>query len=436
MSNYINPITGLKELNFTNTKLTKPWEVDKTKQDLTNLVFDPSKYKFNAQAAQFGADGIPSALSGAGKSLSPSVTSGGFAGALKGGVDAMGGIGAVSGMIGNLVPDYTQNDFTKKINTGTDAAMGLVGMIPGVGQAVSAAYNIGKAGRNALNNLTKGATAVDAEDPNDVTKMDAFLDSNINAINPYSIVNAVTAKKVAGSEKELSKNLEVYDSSPDIGWTEIGGVTRAASTVGNFMKNTFGNLKEDGIKGVLNLRKNWKKAKDENVLAKREEKVNKTNLDNYLKASTEQSGKTDKMLGANNFRDIISKNTQSLYGNPFLAKNGMKLYQLKNIKNNVNVIPSGALHARKHNLEINGITKKGIPVIMEDGGELSQQAEIEKNEVILHKELTDSLEKLLKDFDTTSDQKEKDLIAIKAGKLLTKELMENTEDNTGIMETI
>ena len=59
-----------------------------------------------------------------------------------------------------------------------------------------------------------------------------------------------------------------------------------------------------------------------------------------------------------------------------------------------------------------------------DGGELSQQAEIEKNEVILHKELTDKLEKLLKDFDTTSDQKEKDLIAIKAGKLLTKELME------------
>ena len=142
------------------------------------------------------------------------------------------------------------------------------------------------------------------------------------------------------------------------------------------------------------------------------------------------------MLGVNNFRDIISKNTQSLYGNPFLAKKGMKLYQLKNIKNNVNVIPSGALHARKHNLEIEGITKKGIPVIMEDGGELSQQAEIEKNELILHKELTDSLEKLLKDFDTTSDQKEKDLIAIKAGKLLTKELMENTEDNTGIMETI
>ena len=77
---------------------------------------------------------------------------------------------------------------------------------------------------------------------------------------------------MAGSEKELSKNLEVYDSSPDIGWTEIGGVTRTASTVGNFVKNTFSNLKEDGIKGVLNLRKNWKKAKDENVLAKREEK--------------------------------------------------------------------------------------------------------------------------------------------------------------------
>jgi hypothetical protein len=31
-----------------------------------------------------------------------------------------------------------------------------------------------------------------------------------------------------------------------------------------------------------------------------------------------------------------------------------------------NVIPEGALHARKHNIDIDGITKKGIPVVSED----------------------------------------------------------------------
>jgi hypothetical protein len=39
--------------------------------------------------------------------------------------------------------------------------------------------------------------------------------------------------------------------------------------------------------------------------------------------------------------------------------------QLKNIETaeEPSVIPEGALHAHKHNLDLEGITKKGIPVI-------------------------------------------------------------------------
>lgn len=37
----------------------------------------------------------------------------------------------------------------------------------------------------------------------------------------------------------------------------------------------------------------------------------------------------------------------------------------------INVIPDGALHARKHNMDIEGITHKGIPVVSEkEGGEI------------------------------------------------------------------
>jgi hypothetical protein len=32
-----------------------------------------------------------------------------------------------------------------------------------------------------------------------------------------------------------------------------------------------------------------------------------------------------------------------------------------------NIIPEGALHARKNNMEVENITKKGIPVVDKDG---------------------------------------------------------------------
>jgi rRNA-processing protein FCF1 len=52
----------------------------------------------------------------------------------------------------------------------------------------------------------------------------------------------------------------------------------------------------------------------------------------------------------------------------------------------MNLIPEGALHARKHDIvssdpELEGqITTKGIPVISKSGGEITQHAEIEREE--------------------------------------------------------
>ena len=94
----------------------------------------------------------------------------------------------------------------------------------------------------------------------------------------------------------------------------------------------------------------------------------------------------------------------------------------------INVIPDGALHARKHNMDIEGITKKGIPVIDNDG---EQQAEIECEELIIRLEVTKKLEELEKKFyDSETSQKEKDEYALEAGKLLVEEILYNTQDNT------
>lgn len=88
----------------------------------------------------------------------------------------------------------------------------------------------------------------------------------------------------------------------------------------------------------------------------------------------------------------------------------------------LNVIPEGALHARLHHMDNDNITHKGIPVVANDG---EQQAEIECNEIIFRLELTKKLEELCKE-----DK------ALEAGKLLVDEILTNTDDRTGLIETV
>ena len=186
-------------------------------------------------------------------------------------------------------------------------------------------------------------------------------------------------------------------------------------------------------------------------------KVNKNirniDQDRMQAADIGYTNKQNTIAGINSIGDIQSKNQQSLVGglntNILAAKKGIKIKDLKEIKNKVNrlqkggkvnVIPDGALHARKHNIELSDeITTKGIPVVSGDmienqdgtlelqkGGEITQHAEIEREEIIFHKELTEKIESLYKEYESGDES-----AAIKAGKLLVYEILENTIDNTG-----
>ena len=99
-----------------------------------------------------------------------------------------------------------------------------------------------------------------------------------------------------------------------------------------------------------------------------------------------------------------------------------------------NVIPEGALHKNKHHMEhADGLTKKGIPVIDEDG---EQQAEIEHSEIIFTLEVTKKLEEYYEIFySDESSNKEKEQAALDAGKLLVYQILENTEDRTGLIDS-
>ncbi len=120
-------------------------------------------------------------------------------------------------------------------------------------------------------------------------------------------------------------------------------------------------------------------------------------------------------------RDVTKVPNDAL---PFFKEGGnIELFQNGG---DVNVIPEGALHARKHHMENDEhITKKGIPVVDING---TQQAEIECNEIIFRKEVTNKLEELAKDG---SDE-----AAIEAGKLLAQEIIENTDDRTGLIQQV
>ena len=99
-----------------------------------------------------------------------------------------------------------------------------------------------------------------------------------------------------------------------------------------------------------------------------------------------------------------------------------------------NIIPEGALHKNKHHMEhAEGLTKKGIPVIDEEG---EQQAEIEHSEIIFTLEVTKKLEEYYNIFySEESSNKEKEQASLDAGKLLVYQILENTEDRTGLIDS-
>lgn len=122
-------------------------------------------------------------------------------------------------------------------------------------------------------------------------------------------------------------------------------------------------------------------------------------------------------------------------------KNGAQLQEIE-MSEEPSVIPEGALHKNKHNLDLDGITKKGIPVIqnVDDSVEtlaeiqmhqenLVQSAEVEKEEVIFSRELTDFIEEKRKEWHETGSNE----VLEEVGKRVTKELLFNTDDNAGLI---
>ena len=333
--------------------------------------------------------------------------------------------GGYADMIGSFIPKKEQSALTTGLNQGYDAAANMISSVPGVGTIVGGAMKIGGM-------LSDGLTALGVG-TDQMTTTDKILDSKFMKLTPMGLVNAFGAKKA----DTIYKDNET--------WEQQG------SAYGGSMAKVDDALTKSGKKYGAFSGKARRKANAQIAEAKRQQ-----NLVSDINQEAQDA------FAASNYSGIGLRNELALsggYRNMAVGKQGMKILDkesqwarevLNKAKKHkeepveqppkfeeggkVNVIPDGALHAHKHHLEdispeYEQVTSKGIPVVTEEeGGKLKQHAEIERNEIIFRLEVTKELEDLMKDG---SDE-----AAIKAGKLLTHEIINNTIDNTGLMETV
>ena len=126
-----------------------------------------------------------------------------------------------------------------------------------------------------------------------------------------------------------------------------------------------------------------------------------------------------------------------------IKKNGGQLQDIE-VSQEQSVLPDGSLHRNKHHLDLEHVTNKGVPVITIDGDadtfdeikahedSIKQHAEVESLEVIFSKELTDFIEEKRKEWHETGSNE----VLEEVGKRVTKELLENTKDSTGTIESM
>lgn len=334
--------------------------------------------------------------------------------------------GGYADMIGSFIPKKEQSALTTGLNQGYDAAANMISSVPGVGTIVGGAMKIGGM-------LSDGLTALGVG-TDQMTTTDKILDSKFMKLTPMGLVNAFGAKKA----DTIYKDNET--------WEQQG------SAYGGSMAKVDDALTKSGKKYGAFSGKARRKANAQIAEAKRQQ-----NLVSDINQEAQDA------FVASNYSGIGLRNELALsggYRNMAVGRNGMKILDAESqwarevltkakIRpkekleeqppkfaegGTVNVIPDGALHAHKHHLEdispeYEQVTSKGIPVVTEEeGGKLKQHAEIERNEIIFRLEVTKKLEELMKDGS--------DDAAIEAGKLLAHEIINNTVDNTGLMEVV
>ena len=308
-----------------------------------------------------------------------------------------------------------KGSITRGIDSAYDAAANMAMQINPV---IGGAMKIGGLVSDGINAITGGTDGM--------TTQDSIFSSTLGNLTGLGIINSAFGKRA----NTINKDNET--------WEQQG------SAYGGSLAKVDDALTKSGKKYGLFSNRARKKANAQISEAKRQQNlvadINEEAQDAFTASNYSGIGLRNQIalnggyrsmaIGRNGIK-ILDKELQ--WANSILNKTKASVPEFKS-GGKVNVIPEGALHKNKHHLEdinpeFKDVTNKGIPVVSkEDGGELVQHAEIERNEIIFNLDVTNKLEELMKKGDDES--------AIEAGKLLVHEILNNTIDNTGILKEI
>ena len=306
--------------------------------------------------------------------------------------------------------------------------------------------------------LTKNPTGFDAQQN--------IGNALIKSGNPYAAIAGVAYKALSGVAEQFGGNVNTInkDQANEVGlseWERIGnnvlgvipglGWTTDKTTEGqkshliDEMSNAYADTVSDiDLAGQLGGSKflfGRSKIQDHIATANRNNQ-----LLTDMNITNTQRKKSDYALDL--AQQNLNRYAGTNYMNMRMGRSGMKIQSLEEIrellKNRVveeldvqkfaeggSLMPDGKLHKELNHINELGeqyedLTRKGIPVVtLDEGGSLSQVAEVEKDEWIWNLEFTQQIEALWKDGSEEA--------MIEAGKLLTEELLRNTDDISGII---
>lgn len=340
--------------------------------------------------------------------------------------------GSIADVAGSLIPQTEQSALTTGLNQGYDAAANAVSAIPGVGTIIGGAMKVGGM-------LSDGLTALGVG-TDQMTTTDKILDSKFLKLTPVGLINSIGAKKADTITKDNEAFEQVGSSYGGTQSTVDDALTKSGKKYGLLS----GGARNRANRQIHNAQ--MQQSKMSNIADEAQMAFAASNnpllglgtqlqLNGGYQQNTVRAGKS----GLKMDRDFAKRVVKLSKGQKEKRKKiqeEVRMEEVAGFKNGgaVNVIPDGALHAHKHHLEnvdekFEEVTTKGIPVITEEkGGDIKQHAEVEREEIIFNLEVTKQLEKLMQDG---SDE-----AAIEAGKLLVHEILENTVDNTGLLNTV
>lgn len=319
-------------------------------------------------------------------------------------------------IFGNNIPSEYQGvkgGITQGLDTAYDAIQAGVGTLGPVGTIVSAAMAAQKLGGHALKSIGGGTDGM--------TTIDAILGSSFLQGTPLGAINGFGGSSTA----RFTKDTDIF---ANIGGSYLGS-NALADEVEPYAGKKFGLFSrsqkdkwEDKIQEMIRQQNILRNISNESERAKTLQQTmsgaDAQALNNLLNGGYRDITFSKKGGILDSFKDKLDRARIIIE-----TKKTIIIEPVEKEEETKNVIPEGALHANLHHMDLDNVTKKGVPVIDNEG---DQQAEIERDEIIFRLEVTKLIEEFKKDG---SDE-----AAIKAGKLLTEEILYNTEDRTGLLE--